>query len=348
MKTHSRFRPARRAWSGLACGALGLVLAASCLRADEDEQPAAPAPQRVSVQNGAATVRLTPDEIRRSALEIAKLAPTSERPRQPALAAVLDLQPLLDAAANLAAARAETIRTEAAAAASRAEFERAKQLNAQNQNVSTKDLQAAEAAARSDGAAARAAAAAFRGRRAAFEQQWGPRLTGWVEESAPEFKRLLTGDARLVRVTQPAAGHRAEPPGTVQLARADGRWIEATLISAAPQVSPEFQAPAWYFLADAGGGLLPGMNVGAQLPAAEGAAQPGVVVPAGAVVWWQGRAWVYVQSAPGVFSRRELAGAQPEANGDFFVPGFPGDQPVVTRGAQVLLSEESKPAGAED
>jgi len=101
-------------------------------------------------------------------------------------------------------------------------------------------------------------------------------------------------------------------------------------------------------MVDAGGGLLPGLNVEALLPAENAAAQSGVIVPEPAVVWWQGRAWIFVQTGKGVFAQRAIATDQPEPAGGYFVAGFPAGQAVVVRGVQVLLSEENKPAAGGD
>lgn len=63
-------------------------------------------------------------------------------------------------------------------------------------------------------------------------------------------------------------------------------------------------------------------------------------MPTDAVVWWQGRAWIYVQRDPTLFARRELATDSPVPGGWFIAQGISPDQRVVTKGAQQLLSEE--------
>ena len=85
-------------------------------------------------------------------------------------------------------------------------------------------------------------------------------------------------------------------------------------------------------------GLLPGMNVLAYLPI--GPPVQGVMVPAAAVVWWQGKAWVYVQTDPNHFVRRELSTETPVPEGWFVGTGLAAGDSIVVRGAQLLLSEE--------
>jgi hypothetical protein len=80
------------------------------------------------------------------------------------------------------------------------------------------------------------------------------------------------------------------------------------------------------------------MTVTAYLPV--GSSMKGVLVPASAVVWQQGSAWVYVQYNPGRFARRKLSTDMPMAEGWFSPTGFEPGEMVVVTGAQQLLSEE--------
>ncbi|MDE2030096.1 MAG: hypothetical protein KGI97_05985 [Alphaproteobacteria bacterium] len=55
----------------------------------------------------------------------------------------------------------------------------------------------------------------------------------------------------------------------------------------------------------------------------------GEKIPASAIVWWDGKAFVYVQKSPDIFIRLAV---DPQ--------GSPPPQPIVTVGVQLLLSEE--------
>ena len=80
------------------------------------------------------------------------------------------------------------------------------------------------------------------------------------------------------------------------------------------------------------------MNTFGYLPA--GPEMPGVIIPASAVVWSGGTAWVFVAGGKDRFFRREIPTDAPVENGWFVVKALsPGDR-IVTGGAQVLLSEE--------
>jgi hypothetical protein len=66
----------------------------------------------------------------------------------------------------------------------------------------------------------------------------------------------------------------------------------------------------------------------------------GLIVPTSAVVWSEGKAWVYQQTASERFTRRVVPTEVPVERGFFVAQGFsPGDK-VVIQGAQALLSEE--------
>ena len=80
------------------------------------------------------------------------------------------------------------------------------------------------------------------------------------------------------------------------------------------------------------------MNVLAYL--ANGSRMQGVIVRAAAVVWWQGKAWIYVQKDTERFARREISTDTPVEDGWFVVNGLLPDDRIVTTGAQLLLSEE--------
>jgi multidrug efflux pump subunit AcrA (membrane-fusion protein) len=95
-------------------------------------------------------------------------------------------------------------------------------------------------------------------------------------------------------------------------------------------------------IAPASPGMLPGVSADAQVPVGPGVS--GVVVPASAVVWWQGRAWAYVERKTGTFSRSEVATDVPVPGGWFVSGGVAAGQRLVVRGAQMLLSEEGRGA----
>ena len=117
-----------------------------------------------------------------------------------------------------------------------------------------------------------------------------------------------------------------------------GMRRQARLVSAYPRLDPRMQGRSFLYSASGRLGLSPGLNLVARLPV--GNSLQGLVIPASAVVWSEGKAWAYVQVSPERFSRSPVTTDVPVDNGFFAAQGFsPGDRVVIV-GAQALLSEE--------
>ncbi len=327
---------------GAAAVALLLAFGAARGAADEDDNvPPASAPPRVAVVNGETVVTLDAATLARSGIAAEALAAQRHQEETAAYGVVLDLTELAQARGSLVVAQATAAKARAALVASRAEFERVRALHAAGRNASDKALEEADARARSDEADARAAEAALEAQAAAARQRWGTVVAGWLERGSPALDALLAQRERLVQVTAPP-GAAPDPAPAAATVRADGAAVEARLVSPAPRTDPRIQGASFYYAAPAASGLLPGAAVAAFLPIGE--ARTGVVVPAAAVVWWQGRAWVYVEERPGRFVRRVVATGAPVAGGLFVTGGVVAGDRVVVRGAQMLLSEEGRGA----
>ena len=63
-------------------------------------------------------------------------------------------------------------------------------------------------------------------------------------------------------------------------------------------------------------------------------------MPASAVVWLQGQAWVYRRTGPETFTRVTIATDLPAPGGGYFTNDVAEDAEIVMHGAQLLLSEE--------
>lgn len=304
----------------------------------ERERPVK-APSRVSVQGDEVVITLDAESRKKSAIVVAPLAAVSHRGEVRATGVVLQLQGLFDARTGYASAKAQVEKSKALLAASGNEYQRLKLLNADNRNISDKALQAAEAAWRADEAAVRAAIPSLQALSGSIRQQWGSVIAGWLFEESPAFERLTRQDELLLQVTLPHDVHVDAGPQSIQVQAADGtRLITARLVSAAPATDPRIQGLSFFYLAPAQSGLLPGMNVLARLPF--GPMMKGVVVPASAVVWWQGKAWAYQQKGADSFVRREVPTGIPVKDGIFVATGFSPEDQVVVSGAQLLQSEE--------
>jgi len=294
-------------------------------------------PSRITVQGGESVVTLDKTTQTRSGIVIAPLKSICYREELPAYGVILELQGLVDLRKNLidlrknlvdlrnshAAAKAQVEKTQVSLDASRNQYERLKILYEDNRNVSGKALQAGEVAWRSDEANARAAKealyAAKEAIRAAEEalqvlnqtarQQWGRVLTKWLFEASPAFERLIKQKDFLIQITLPSGVDISSPPETASIQAVSGRMITARFVSSSPRTDPRIQGLSFLYLVPAQAGILPGMSVRAYLPVGE--KFQGIVVPTSAVVWWQGKAWVYMQKDSNQFARHEMSTGTP-------------------------------------
>lgn len=305
---------------------------------DEEESEAIKMPSRVSVQNGESVLTLDPETQARAGVSVASLQTASTGRQISAPATVLSTQDLVGLRNNCVAASAELEKARANADVARKEYERLKSLYQNGQNTSQKNLESAEATLRSNEADVRAAEQALALSGDAVRQSWGTAVAQWVTEDTPELKRVLDQTDLLVQVTLPADEVRT-PPHTLILEFSGAMRTQATLVSAFPRVDSRIQGLSFLYVAPNHPGLGPGSTLTARL-AAGPSARIGVLVPEQGVVWWQGKAWVYQQTAPDRFVRRALPTENPVPSGFLVTKGFDPGEKVVLNGAQSLLSEE--------
>jgi hypothetical protein len=300
------------------------------------DKPAAT--QRTATIDGVSVVKLDGGTQRRSGIATESIAAASGSEPVRAFAAVLDSARLTDLTNSAVGAQVQVSAAAAKVAASRAAFTRAQTLYRDAQNVSLAVEQAAAAtyaADRGSLAAAQAQAATFG---ATARQEFGPALgelrSGLVAD-------LIQRRRVLIQITAPPDTAIARPPPIVTVQTDAGHRTAARFVSPAARTDPRIQGMSFYYVAPATSGLLPGMNLLALLPT--GAALNGAAVPQAAVVYWQGQAWVYVRRGADTFQRIAVATDTPASGGGYIVRGLAPGAQLVTRGTQLLLSEELRP-----
>lgn len=288
------------------------------------DQPV-PAPSRVSEENGNTFVRLDAAALARSAIQVEPLAAAKQRARLRAFGTVVEVQALSDLRVNLTKARA-------AALESQRDVVRQQTLYAKGQGVSKEAVQEAEAKARAE-------EAVVQGFVTQGHEEWGNVVGEWIGNDAPELETLLQLKTLLLLVSLPSGVTPPAPPAEALIESARGKTVSAQLVSPALRTDPRLQGASYFYTTPAkDSGLLPGMNVTMFLPV--GPELTGVVVQAGAVVRWQGKAWVYVETRPHEFQRTEVATDFPVEGGWFVGSGLAAGNGLVIGGAQLLLSEE--------
>ena len=169
-------------------------------------------------------------------------------------------------------------------------------------------------------------------------QEWGSVLGKSLVDESPMIKALIERQNFLVQITLPPGVILPVPPATASIETGKAPRPEITFVSPATRIDPRIQGLSFFYAAAAESGVLPGMNVLAFLPSGKSIA--GVAVPASAIVWWQGQAWVYRRTSPETFTRVAIATDLPAPAGGYIANDVAKDAEIVTRGAQLLLSEE--------
>lgn len=294
-------------------------------------------PLRVAMMNGVPVIAVDEPTQQSSGIETSVLtsAPFQEQVR--AYAMVIDPARLTDLSNNYANAKSQLQTSQAKLVASKAAFERAQSL-LKFQAASVAQLQVAESTFMVDQAALAGTESQVRTLSATAHQEWGPILGKSLVESSTTVTRLIERQDFLLQVTLPPGVSVLKPPPTAAVQIGQGTRSKITFISQATRTDPRIQGASFFYSAQAENDLLPGMNVLAFLPS--GKSVDGVTIPASATVWWQDKAWVYRRIEASSFTRVEIATDLPVPGGGYVVGGFSHSIEIVTRGAQLLLSEE--------
>lgn len=283
--------------------------------------------------NGEVFLKLDAAAQKQAGLKVAPLARMQLPHEVKAFGRVLDPTSIVTGLGEIGSAQAQL-------EVSMKEFERLKVLHEENQNVSARAFEAAQAAARRDRALSDAA-------QVRFAAAWGK-----VMVSRPDLDRvahaLVSQQMAVVRIDIPAGDTLPEPPtaGRIAPLTAEEHPVAAELVGPAPSVDPQTQGVGYLFLLKTAA-APPNAAVVAWL-SLPGDAESGVLIPRSAIVRHEGEAFVYFQTGEETFIRQEVELAHPLEEG-WFAPaeGLPADAKVVLAGAQQLLSEELKGEGGE-
>jgi len=323
-------------------GGLGLLLPGLLAPAKPEDEGKAEsrvaAPSRLTLKNGVATLTLSAADQRNGGIETARPSLPSTPESVVGYGTVLDAAPLAELNNRYLEAETQVQTATAKQAVSRAAFERAKILNKDQQNISTAQLQGAEGSFEVDKAALAAAQSRLRSVAASARQGWGGVLGAALVDRTPMIAALIERSEYLVRVTLSPGATIAAPPETATARLHGGSEIALAFVSPATTTDPRLQGSSYLYHAAADSALLPGMNLEVRLPGE--AVEHGAVVPEAAVVWLQGKAWVYLRTDPTTFVRRDIAPDRAAPDGGYVVTGLPPEAEIVVRGAQMLLSEE--------
>lgn len=288
------------------------------------------------------TINIPGEAQKTAGIATEELKPRLHRIRVAAYGRVLDPEGINYSRRIYSASTAGLEKANAALKASEEEYARLKALNASAKNVSDRALQAAEAQLAADKSGVASARGELQSARDAITLKWGPTLSEWVFSYSPSLQDILSAKNVLLQITVPPAIHLQGIPKKVGIETPTGGEASANFVSRAATTDPKIQGLSFIYIAPSSSGrLLPGMDVTAQMPS--GRAQTGFFVPFSAVVWLQERAWVYIKKGETGFARVEVPTSNPVREGYFVSGVFSTGEELVIKGAQVLLSEETRP-----
>ena len=331
MKRFSRWMPGAALM--LAAAALfGWILTKAPGRESEEgeEAPIVAAPRPISrAANGNTVIQISREEQGRIGLATELLKPVTLPVEFTAYGTVIDPAPLMALNSQLESARASL-------AASRSQFERAKLLHAEGQNLSLKDVQTTEAKFRADDAQ-------FELLGQQLADNWGESMSTMSPGARASLVNALVRRAEgMIRVSLPAGESLS---GTPESARVSVLGYEThTLITKwiafDPTINPQLQGQGFLLTVAAQGfPLRPGAAVTAHLQAS-GHLRYGFLIPDAAVVRTTDAASIYLQVAPTRFERRPVPLTVRKQDAWFVEAGLDTRDRIVVTGAQDLLSLE--------
>jgi len=315
-----------------------LNLCSMTLAVAEDEKPSS----EMQNNTGQSVIRLSVEAQKLSGIETITLKSANYRAEFTAYGKAVNIQPLLALHNRYLLARTE--RSSAQARFKQAEQNINRQQNLYRHGISSKrNLE--EQQAQWQSYKAQVDAADFQSNAIINEALllWGKELTDRAMSNGSEkLDAFLSGRQKLLQITLPTNKHLTDTIQTIYVEVSGNRdkAQKAELISIAAQTETAAQGESYYFQTG-DKNIITGMNVTAWIPE-QNLQMTGVIIPKSALIWYMDQALVYLKAAEETFSRRTIDHYSATANG-YLIPDAikPGEQ-IVTKGAQMLLSEEMR------
>ena len=299
----------------------------------------------VEVENGTTSVILSEAERINSGIIASKLLKTMHRAQSVAYGYVVPVNDLSGDFQNYASAKSQLAKSQENLSISEMNYDREKSLY-ENKLASRQDYLNSKAAYLSDKADVNAAQSNLTSIKSRITEQWGKTISGWIFNGSPDLTGLLSLKEALIQISLPNENKEIEIPRKIRILPPfnSDKTINCEYVSTGHLANSQFQTITLYYITSAAS-LNGGMNLKAFLPSGKELA--GVIVPSSSIVWYRGESWVYVEKPGNKFTRIEIKTVNPLKSG-FFVSETTGiikpGSKVVTKGAQLLLSEELMPA----
>lgn len=291
----------------------------------------------VSVDTGEAVITIDEENLKKSGIQVAASKTQNATLEERAYVTILPPQDLTDLSSNYVAAKAQVEKAQLTYEIARDEFERLNTLHNAEKNVSDKAFQAGVASFKTEQINLKSAQLALQNVHHSAVQRYGSFLADWLTTNSPKLQRILQQQDVLVQLSMQEDNNANVSAKTIKIQVSDHAFVTGSFVGRAPRIDPRMQSASYFYIATANS-LTPGMNLLALMPTKN--IVEGVFVPQSAVVWWQGKAWIYVQKKELQFARREIQTDRTVSGGFITHTGLTQNDQIVVEGAQMMLSEE--------
>lgn len=301
-------------------------------------------PSRVSEQNGLQVVKLNAATQKNSGIQVQPLQAYQYHGNIKVLGSVISIQTLVDYNSQYQLLKSQLALAENMLPNHQLQYQRFKQLNEDDKNISDKALQEAQSVMISDQTHIKTTQEQLRALTDTIVAQWGKPLATLITQQPSQgpLNDLIKQKKVLVQVSFPLNYEAPATDSVVYLTPIQDEVtpIRAEFVSQSIQTDISNIGKTYFYSAPADY-LRVGMRVNVVPAEASSKSLKGVLVPNQAIAWHGGIAWIYIKTQPDTFLRKPVASDIELEHGWFDTHLTPGTE-VVTHGAQLLLSEEFK------
>ncbi len=309
-----------------------------------EQEEAIESADRVSEKDGISIINLSEAVQKNSGITTAQVKPMLFKGKIKSFGSVIPIDSLINARAEFLSLSAALNAARVTSKENLSQYNRLKNLNADDKNVSDRVVQEALMSTNTDKANVNTYALQMKSLQIGTQLQWGKSLARLVShQKLPAYlSNLLNRKNVLVRVSLPNSASKPNSGDTIRIKPLNQSIMptKAQYISAAAQTDNETAGRTFYYSAP-GTELRTGMRINVETSSATNEASQGVVIPSGAVVWYAGKSWAYFKNGEVQFIRQPIR-ANTEVETGWFNQNIDINSEVVVSGAQLLLSEEFK------
>lgn len=173
---------------------------------------------------------------------------------------------------------------------------------------------------------------------------WGGGIADMQAHTRAELLSDIAGSrVELARVELPAGTGTPKVGASLQVrGYSEADTFFGSVIGVLPTVDQQLETRGVLVKLKGDAARLPiGQSLTAEIPGSSSSGVLGVILPRASLLRHESRIWVYVQSGPETFVRKEVPEYRPVPTGWFVSKGFAPGDPVVAAGAVALLGVES-------